>query len=296
MITRTHRLPVLALAAVILLAVTPDAWAAAKKTAKPVPIPMIKPAPPGKMAATMRTKPKGASATMSKNHRGGHWGYKGAIGPDRWGGLKPAYKTCADGKRQSPLNLQTLDAARLVPLRFHYKVSLIEMINTGHTVQANYGPGSHIMIGADRYELEQFHFHTPSEHQVAGRSFPMEIQFVHRHKSGKLAYIAVFVAPGTENLAAREIWTRLPATPHSKAVDTRAVMNARDLMPSGPAYFRYSGSLTTPPCSETVDWIVMEEPVRFSTRQIAQIRRIMGENARPVQARHGRYLLQADGS
>lgn len=295
---RTYRSPVLALAAALVMAIAPATFAASEKTgnmAKPVPIPMVKPTPPTTTATALQTKPVNASTPVNSPRGGEIWGYHGATGPAHWSDIKPAFKTCMTGTRQSPLNLQVADAARLVPLRFHYKVSLIELVNTDHTVRANYGPGSHIMIGPDRYDLQQFHFRTPSEHQVAGRRFPMEIQFVHRHKSGKLAYVSVLVAPGTENLAARELWTRLPNTPNSRSAESRAVLNARDLMPSEPAYFRYSGSLTTPPCTESVQWIVLEEPVLFSAKQIAQLRRITGANARPVQARHGRYLLQADG-
>jgi len=169
------------------------------------------------------------------------------------------------------------------------------MIHTGRTIQANYGKGSHIVLGSERYDLTHFHFRTPSEHTVAGRSFPMEIQFVHKNAKGRTAIVALLVTSGPANLAARELWDRLPIKAHTRSKNTRALINARDLLPDKTAHFRYQGSLTTPPCTENVDWLVLRTPVAFSDDQIVRLRGIMGENARPVQARNGRYLLQSIG-
>lgn len=232
---------------------------------------------------------------VAKSSHPVRWGYHGAGGPAHWGGLKQAYRTCSDGRSQSPVNIETAEAASLAPLAIHYKVSLIEMVNNGHTVRANYGKGSYITLGAERYDLLQFHFHTPSEHRIAGRSFPMEIHFVHQNKRGQLAVVGVLATFGDYNLAAREIWDRLPARAHTKSADTRALINARDLLPENTKYFRYSGSLTTPPCSEKVNWMVLQTPVHFSQAQIARLHRIIGMNARPAQARNSRYLLQSVG-
>jgi carbonic anhydrase len=252
---------------------------AAKKTKKQMKAPHSKP--------MMRKAAKSSHSVP--------WGYQGAGGPAHWGGLKQAYKACSEGHSQSPVNIESAEAVTLAPLGIHYKVSLIEMINNGHTVQANYGKGSYITLGAERYDLLQFHFHTPSEHRIAGRSFPMEIHFVHRNKRGQLAVVGVLATFGDYNLAAREIWDRLPARAHTKSADTRALINARDLLPENTKYFRYSGSLTTPPCSEKVNWMVLQTPVHFSQAQIARLHRIIGMNARPAQARNSRYLLQSVG-
>lgn len=264
---------------------------------------MIKaPATPVKTTKTPSTKTKKAMKAVqpkprrvAKTTHSARWGYKGAGGPKNWGSLKPAYKTCSAGRNQSPVNIEIAEPARLAPLNIHYKVSLIEMVNNGHTVQANYGKGSYITLGDERYDLVQFHFHTPSEHKVAGRSFPMEIHFVHRNNRGQLAVLGVLAAFGDYNLAARELWDRLPARAHSKSADTRSLINARDLLPDSTRYFRYNGSLTTPPCSENVTWMVLQTPVRFSEAQIAKLYRIIGMNARPAQARNSRYLLQSVG-
>jgi len=260
--------------------------AAAAKAAKAAMAKHPKPAAPKKAAK----KPH-----MTRKHSNVRWGYEGAGGPAHWGGIKQAFRTCSVGQSQSPINLEATEAGRLAPLGIHYKVSLIEMVNNGHTVQANYGKGSYITLGKERYDLVQFHFRTPSEHRVAGRSFPMEIHFVHRNKRGQLAVMGVLATFGEYNLAAREIWDRLPTRAHTKSANTRTLINARDLLPNETKYFRYSGSLTTPPCSEKVNWVVLQKPVSFSEAQIAKLHRIIGMNARPAQARNSRYLLQSVG-
>ena len=166
------------------------------------------------MAKNVKPPPKmklAKSSPSQRTSRTAHWGYSGAGGPAKWGTIKPAFKTCSTGHRQSPINIKQAEVGQLEPLRFHHKVSLIELVDNGHTVQANYGKGSYITLGAERYQPLQFHFHTPSEYRVAGRSFPMEIHFVHRNKRGRLAVVGVLAAFGDNNLAAREIWDRLPA-------------------------------------------------------------------------------------
>ena len=235
------------------------------------------------------------AATATRTGRPSDWGYRGDTGPAHWGGLNKAYRTCGAGRSQSPVNLEAVEAGRMPALEFRYKVSLISMLNDGHVVRADYGKGSHILLGDERYDLVGFQFRTPSEHTVAGRSFPMEIQFVHRHKDGRIAMIGLLATTGPANLAARELWDRLPSKAHTRSKDTRALMNARDLLPESTAYFRYRGSLTMPPCTENVDWLILRAAVSFSENQIARLRGITGENARPVQARNGRYLLQATG-
>ena len=209
--------------------------------------------PAYKPATTKPTKKIVMAPQMPKKTHAANWGYRGAGGPAHWGDLTSTFKACSTGQHQSPVNLEATEAGHLAPLNIHYKVSLIDLVNNGHTVRAHYGKGSYITLGNERYDLLQFHFHTPSEHRVAGRSFPMEIHFVHRNKRGQLAVVGVLVATDDYNLAAREIWDRLPTRAHTKSANTRALINARDLLPDGTKHFRYSGSLTTPPCSENVN-------------------------------------------
>ena len=106
------------------------------------------------------------------------------VAPAHGGDLTSTFKACSTGQHQSPVNLEATESSHLAPLNIHYKVSLMNLVNNGHPVQENYGKGSYITLGNERYDLQQFHFHTPSEHRVAGRSFPMEIHFVHRNKRG----------------------------------------------------------------------------------------------------------------
>ncbi|MEX2453985.1 MAG: carbonic anhydrase family protein [Rhodospirillaceae bacterium] len=259
----------------------------------PAPIP-LKTGTPSPLPASpdLSTAKIPAADAGNARRQGGSWRYDGKGGPDNWGDLSPEYRTCSAGRAQSPVDIDTPGPARLAPVAFRYKLSAVELANNGHAVQANYGEGSYITVGGERYELMQFHFHTPSEHRITGRSFPMEIHFVHRNAVGRLAVVGVLVTPGESNLAARQIWDSLPAQPGGSSGNGRTLMNARDLLPDDAKYFRYGGSLTTPPCSEQVEWFVLQHPVTFSIEQIARIRGIMGANARPVQPRHGRYLLQ----
>jgi carbonic anhydrase len=179
-------------------------------------------------------------------------GYRGAGGPTHWGDLKSTFKAYSTGQHQSPVNLEATESGHLAPLNIHYKVSLMDLVNNGHPVQENYGKGSYITLGNKRYDLLQFHFHTPSEHRVAGHSLPKEIHFVHRNKRGQLPVVGVLVATDDYHMAAGEIRDRLPTRAHPTSANTRALINARDLLPGGTRHFRYSRSLTTPPCSENV--------------------------------------------
>ena len=223
------------------------------------------------------------------------WAYSGNRGPEHWAELSRAYRTCADGTHQSPVNIDTAGVARMPSLAVHYKVSLVHLDVDGQLVRATYGEGSYITIGKERFDLRHFDLHTPSEHRIAGRDFPMEIQFVHENAQGRKAIVSVLSVAGEDNLAARELLERLPEAPHGRMGDPRILMNARDLLPENTRYFRYTGSLTKPPCTEEVDWFVLQTPVPYAVDQISRLYRVVGGNARPVQARNGRFLLQSTG-
>ncbi len=224
------------------------------------------------------------------------WAYHGSGGPEQWGHLSSAYAACGVGQSQSPIDIREVDTARMQAISFHYRVTPANLVHNGHTVQVNYTPGSSIAIGDDHFDLMHFHFHTPSEHKINGQAYPMEIQFVHKHRvSGRLAVVGVLVAPGDHNLAAQEIWDHLPATANTTMDKPRVLFNGRDLLPENQDYYRYMGSLTTPPCTEGVSWYVLQHPVQFSAAQIDQIGKLMGYNSRPIQARNHRMLLKAGG-
>jgi carbonic anhydrase len=228
-------------------------------------------------------------------HGGAAWGYAGGTGPENWGRLSADYRACLEGAEQSPIDIGgtkgRFDGASVAPIDFDYRLSPVEFVNNGHTVQVNYAPGSGITVGGKRFELLQFHFHTPSEHALGGHRAALEAHLVHKAADGELAVIGVMVEEGPENLALSEFWTLMPARAGESNRERRVLINARDLLPHGTGYYRYMGSLTTPPCSEGVNWFVMAEPVTASARQIGQLAKVIGANARPVQPVGRRLVL-----
>ena len=220
---------------------------------------------------------------------GGHWGYEGEHGPEHWGHMSGEYKACSEGKTQSPIDLTNATAEELADITFDYKASKLNVVNNGHTVQVNYDNGSSISVNGSQYNLLQFHFHTPSEHTVNGKFYGNEMHIVHKNDKGELAVVGVLIEKGEENAAYKAIWSNLPKKADEKksvAVD----INAADLLPKEKEYFTYMGSLTTPPCSENVRWIVLQTPIQMSEGQIAEIQKIMHKNNRPVQKLHDRTL------
>jgi carbonic anhydrase len=119
----------------------------------------------------------------------------------------------------------------------------------------------------------------------------MEVHLVHKSADGALAVVGVMVEEGNENLALSEFWSLMPRQAGETKQDKRTLINARDLLPHDTGYYRYMGSLTTPPCSEGVHWHVMAEPVTASAEQIRQIASVIGANARPVQPTGQRLVL-----
>ena len=237
-----------------------------------------------------------ASAVAGAPAGGGvRWGYEGAGGPRNWGSLDRAYAACSDGWEQSPIDLGSAKAGRLPGIVFDYAPSPMTVSNNGHAIQVDYAPGSGIVHGGVRYELLQFHFHHGSEHTVAGVRFPLELHLVHRSSGGELAVVGVLFKEGAASEALEPLWSRLPA----EAGATAAVpgpMNAAALLPERRSTWRYVGSLTTPPCTEGVSWIVMTEPMTLSAAQIEAFAAIFPNNYRPVQPLNGRVLWRDDGT
>ncbi len=224
---------------------------------------------------------------------GAHWGYGSKDGPAHWAELSPEYATCGHGRNQSPVNIRSEIKADLPPIDFHYEGKVTDLINNGHTVQANYIPGSYIKIDGKRYELKQFHFHSPSENHVHGKSFPMEVHFVHAAKDGSLAVIAVLMKIGRANPALERLWHFMPIhAGESSKVNER--VKAETLLPGNRDYYRFNGSLTTPPCTEGVLWLVMKRPVSISEKQVAIFRRAMHDHPdnRPLQPLNARAVLK----
>lgn len=222
---------------------------------------------------------------------GSHWGYAGAEGPDQWAKLSPDNYACQSGKNQSPVDLKGSIHAALKPLKMDYKAGGNEVLNNGHTLQVGFTPGSALWLDGERFELKQYHFHAPSENLIAGVSYPLEVHLVHADKDGNLAVVAVMFKEGAENKALAALWPQLPKEAGVKAA-LAAPLSAAALLPTKRAYYRFSGSLTTPPCSEGVRWLVMKNPVTVSKAQVAEFAELIHHpNNRPVQALNGRPVL-----
>ena len=218
-----------------------------------------------------------------------HWSYTGKTDAAHWAGLESANSACKLSKEQSPINIKVKTAkhAPLAALGFNYVAGTAEVVNNGHTVQVNLPAGSSLTSGDGETSLLQFHFHTPSEERINGVRYPMVAHFVHKNADGKLAVVAVLFKEGKENLTLAPVFAALPAEGTPLAL---ASFDPAAVLPVGHAYYKFAGSLTTPPCSDGVRWQVMKEPVELSKGQIAAFRKLYPMNARPVQPLNGRVV------
>jgi len=220
------------------------------------------------------------------------WSYAGETGPEHWADLDPDWAIAREGRRQSPIDLTGAIPADLPRLRFQYSDSPLEVRNTGNSIQVAYGPGSRLEAEGRSFDLVQFHFHAPSEHRVQGEEYAMELHLVHLASNGEVAVVAVLIRPGSVNRGIETIWEHAPETPGREAAPPGVRIHAERLLPSDRSYYRYNGSLTTPPCSEGVDWFVLRKPIDLSSRQIESYRGLHPDTARPLQRRHGRLVLR----
>ncbi len=218
-----------------------------------------------------------------------HWAYAGAQGPSHWGELDEQFAACGDGHEQSPIDiLPKRRAAQDESVFFVYKPTAGKVTDNGHTVQVDLQPGSYAVVDGARYELVQFHFHTPSEHTIAGEAYAMELHLVHKNKAGKLAVVGVLIADGAPSSALAPVWKQLPKAGGSGAL--KKPFDPSALLPSDTGAYRYAGSLTTPPCSEGVKWIVLRRTATDADKRIAAFRARFGANARPTQSLGEREL------
>lgn len=225
-----------------------------------------------------------------------HWTYEGEEGPEHWGEHE-VNATCSTGVEQSPIDLVNAVAEDVGDVVFSYQPSKINIFNNGHTIQQDYDTGSSITIGDTVYNLAQFHFHTPSEHAVNGELMPLEMHLVHRSEAGNLAVVGVMLVEGEENPVIAELWSHLPTIATERRTIDAITFNAADLLPRDVGnYFRYNGSLTTPPCSEGVLWTVMDESITVSAEQIEAFHAVFELNARPVQPLGERELINDTGN
>lgn len=221
------------------------------------------------------------------------WDYVGVDGPESWGRLKPEFSKCSSGIRQSPIDIRDGIQVDLDPVQFDYKPSNFTVVDTRRTVQVNLGTGNSIEVMGRRYDLIQFHFHRPSEEWIDGKRFDMVVHLVHKDTEGRLAVVAVLLERGSALSVIQSVWSNLPLE-KGEEVSARALLDLREMLPAERGYFTYMGSLTTPPCSEGVLWMVMRKPVPVSAEQIGIFARLYPMNARPIQSAGRRLIKQSN--
>lgn len=224
------------------------------------------------------------------HHAAPHWGYTGHAAPEHWGELAPDYALCALGRAQSPIDLAEAQPAALDPVVFRYGQVALHIRNNGHSIQVECDGAGGIELEGRLYNLLQFHFHAPSEHTVAVRYYDMEAHLVHKSAQGELAVVGVFLTSGRHHAGIAPFWERMPPHGGESYATQEFIVRPEVLLPVSRRAYRYEGSLTTPPCSEGVQWIVLAEPVEISPEQLAAFRALYTGNNRPPQPRHGRTL------
>lgn len=231
---------------------------------------------------------------QENQHEDTHWSYEGETGPENWGELDSKYAACVDGREQSPIDIIEKETTKVNKrnLTIHYKTADFSIINNGHSIQASGDNNTnYITLDKQKFELKQFHFHTPSEHQLNEKSYEMEVHFVHENNKGELAVIGLFIKEGNENKALKNLFSSLPKEEGSKVEETMNIA-INEIVPDNQQSFQYKGSLTTPPCSEGVNWIVMKEAIEMSSQQINSFKTIFNDNHRPVQAVNNREVVE----
>lgn len=241
---------------------------------------------PGKPAAPA---PSSTTRLLDAHGHDVHWAYAGDTGPESWGRLKPEFQQCMVGKRQSPIDIRDGIPVQLDPIQFDYRPSNFRVIDNGHTVQVNVEPGNGITVMGHRYELVQFHFHRPSEERINGRQYEMVAHLVHKDIDGKLAVVAVLMDQGKAHPLVQQVWNNLPLEKNMEQ-GAMSQIDLGQLLPEQRQYYTYMGSLTTPPCSEGVLWMVMKQPAGVSREQIGVFAKLYPMNARPVQSQAGRLI------
>ena len=251
------------------------------------------------MALSGRPPPAPAAAshgTASSGHGGEvHWTYDGENGPQAWGQLKPEFNVCAIGKRQSPINIEegaTLQGPAEA-LQFSYSPSNATVVNNGHTIQVDMQGDNTLIVRGSRYRLLQFHFHTPSEEQINYKRAAMVAHLVHKNDEGQLAVVAVLLEQGNANAFIDKVWTYMPLDAGDRVRMPLEILNVMELLPTDQRYYQFMGSLTTPPCTEGVLWMVLKQSVSLSKAQYKLFSQLYPNNARPVQPVNGRPVRDA---
>lgn len=244
-------------------------------------------------ASAARRAAQRADAAAARGPGEPHWSYEGATGPEAWATLDPAYARCGSGRRQSPIDVRDGISVDLQPLDFDYRPGAFSVLDDGRTVRVDVAAGSTLAVGGRRYMLRQFHFHRPSEERLDGRGYPMSAHLVHADAEGRLAVVAVLIDGGKAHPLVQQVWNDLPLERHAPQSGA-GPLDPAALLPEDRRYATFMGSLTTPPCTEGVLWIVLRQPATMSPEQMAIFARLYPMNARPLQAASGRLVKQSN--
>ena len=247
-----------------------------------------------KLAAVLSFGGLLATFVMAQEHAKGHaWSYDGNSGPSHWGDLNPEFALCKSGHRQSPIDIRATQKVDLPAIQFDYKSTAMGIIDNGHTIMINSAPGSFIHVGNKQYELKQFHFHRPSEEEIKGKRYDMEVHLVHAAQDGSVAVVAVLLQKGEDNLLIHELWSDLPKEKNKEQRLNDVQINMASLLPPDRSYYTFSGSLTTPPCTENVTWYVLKHPVTLTAAEIETFSKLYRQDARDPQPLYGRVVQES---
>lgn len=234
-----------------------------------------------------------ASGPALANHHQA-FGYAADNGAEKWGQLDEKYALCESGDMQSPIDLASANAFGNIALSVNYQAGPLTVSNKGLTVQADFAPGSTMTSGGMTFNLIQIHFHTPSEHAISGKRYPLTGHFVHATEDGKLGVLGVMFEEGAANAELAKILAVAPEEKSDPVTVTGQSIDPNGLLPADRSVYRYMGSLTTPPCSEGVNWHVLKAPITASEDQIEAFEELMGDSARPVRALNNRLVVAPD--
>lgn len=218
------------------------------------------------------------------------WSYTtGPMGPQHWGG------SCQSGQQQSPIDITapiTSDAELASTLKIHYGNAQLKLHNTGRRLQINIIGKNTLSNMGSNFTLSALAYHTPSENTINGKHYAAELQFTNTDNSSKTTVLAVFIQPGEGNPIIADLLAHASTTA-VKNTNTTINSDLRLLLPQQQNhYYSFLGSLTTPPCNESVNWIVMQNPISASAIQLKQLQQLFGKNNRPIQSRNKRSILK----
>ena len=225
--------------------------------------------------------------------RGTHWSYEGESGPANWSKINVDWAKCGNGSRQSPIDIRDGMKVELEQISFDYRPSSFSVVDNGHTVQVGVSGGNYITVQNRMFELQQFHFHRPSEERINGKAFEMVVHLVHRDAEGRLAVLALLLERGAPQATIQTVWNNLPLE-KLETMQPTILLDPAEMLPVRRDYYTYMGSMTEPPCSEGVLWLVMKQPVQASPAQMALFSRLYPLNARPIQPANGRIIKESN--